>query len=93
LFEEPGDGRGAEQALEQVLHGLWVETLGFAGIGIHRRILGLAHNADFELIADRDLRARCEARALRFGRRLILERSSIPSIEQANALADALDRD
>ena len=92
LFEDRGDGRGAEQALHQVLHTIWEETLGFAGVGIHRRILGLAHNADFELIEDRDLRAKCEARALYFGRHLILDRASIQSIDEANTLADALDR-
>ncbi len=92
LFEDRGDGRGAEQALHRVLHTLWEEMLGFAGVGIHRRILGLAHNADFELIEDRDLRAECEARALYFGRHLILDRASIQSIGEANALAGTLDR-
>ena len=92
LFEGRGDARGAEQALHQVLHAIWEEMLGFAGIGIHRRILGLAHNADLELIEDRDLRAKCEARALYFGRHLILDRASIQSIGEANSLADTLDR-
>lgn len=92
LFEDRGDGSGAEQALHQVLHAIWEEMLGFAGIGIHRRILGLAHNADFELIEDRELRAQCEARALYFGRHLVMDRSSIQSIDEANALADTLDR-
>ncbi len=92
LFEDRGDARGAEQALHQVLHAMWEEMLGFAGVGIHRRILGLAHNADFELIEDRDLRAKCEARALYFGRHLLLDRGSIQSIDEANTLADSLDR-
>ena len=92
LFEDRGDSRGAEQGLHQVLHAIWEDMLGFAGIGIHRRILGLAHNADFELIEDRDLRAKCEARALYFGRHLILDRGSIQSIDEANGLADTLDR-
>ena len=57
LFEDQGDMLGAEQALDHVLHAIWTDMLGFAGVEIHRRILGLAHNADFETIADEDLRA------------------------------------
>src|SRR5690606_29500332 len=55
LFEDRGDVLGAEQALDAVLHEMWVDLLGFAGIEIHRRILGLAHNADFESIEDPDV--------------------------------------
>ena len=39
-----------------------MDLLGFAGVEVHRRILGLAHNADFETIADPDLRAAASAR-------------------------------
>src|SRR5690606_39022985 len=59
LFEAQGDALGAEQALNHVIHGIWTDMLGFAGIEIHRRILGLAHNADFEEIADTGMRAAC----------------------------------
>ncbi|MGO4839529.1 phosphotransferase, partial [Rhizobiaceae sp. 2RAB30] len=61
LFEDRGDALGAEQALDQLLYGIWQDLLGFAGVEVHRRILGLAHNADFETIEDLDLRASCEA--------------------------------
>lgn len=91
LFEDQGDGLASEQALNEVLHQLWVELLGFAGIEIHRRILGLAHNADFEMIADRDLRARCEARALKFGRQLAVNRARIHSMSEANTLATLIE--
>ena len=57
LFEERGDALGSEQALDLVLAEIWTDLLGFAGVEMHRRILGLAHNADFETIADADLRA------------------------------------
>ncbi|TIR46346.1 MAG: S-methyl-5-thioribose kinase, partial [Mesorhizobium sp.] len=60
LFEDQGDRLGAEQALDHMLHQIWTDMLGFAGVEVHRRILGLAHNADFETIADADLRATCE---------------------------------
>ncbi len=91
LFEDQRDSSGG--ALEKFMQTTWEEMLGFAGIGIHRRILGLAHNADFELIDDPDLRAQCEARALTFGRDLVLNRQNIRSVQEANALADSRDRD
>jgi len=87
LFEDRGDPLGAEQALDHVVHALWQDLLGFAGVEIHRRILGLAHNADFETIGDESLRARCEAPALRFGRHLAVNRGHIHSVEEANGLA------
>lgn len=93
LFEDRGDALGSEQALQSVLHGIWVDMLGFAGIEIHRRILGLAHNADFEKIADPDLRASCEARALKFGRHLAVNRATVVQLHDLNALALKLDLD
>jgi len=92
LFENQGDVLGAEQALDHVLSTLWTDLLGFAGIEIHRRILGLAHNADFETIADEDLRAACEARALSFGRHLAVNRRQIHSLDEINALAALIDK-
>jgi 5-methylthioribose kinase len=66
--------------------------LGFAGIEIHRRILGLAHNADFETIADEDLRAKCEAKALKFGRHLAVNRERIHGLDEINALAVRIEK-
>ena len=87
LFEDRGDTLASEQALDAVLHGIWTDMLGFAGIEIHRRILGLAHNADFEDIEDADLRAACEAKALKFGRQLAVNRAAIHSLTEVNGLA------
>jgi len=92
LFEERGDALGAEQALDGFLADLWPDLLGFAGVEIHRRILGLAHNADFETIEDEDLRANCERPALRFGRQLAVARRGLHSIEEVNALARLIDQ-
>ena len=92
LFEDRGDSLGSEQALERVLGEIWVDMLGFAGIEIHRRILGLAHNADFETIADLDLRGSCEAAALKFGRHLAVNRRSISGLASLDSLAHRLDR-
>lgn len=71
LFEDQGQASGAERALAGRLGAVWRDALGFCGIEMHRRILGLAHNADFERIADDARRAVCEARALELGRALM----------------------
>jgi 5-methylthioribose kinase len=92
LFENQDDGLASEQALHQVIHDIWTDMLGFAGIEMHRRILGLAHNADFETIEDETLRASCEAPALKFGRHIAVNRSHIQSLAELDALAHALDR-
>jgi 5-methylthioribose kinase len=91
LFEDQNDALGSAQALDQVLHEIWVNMLGFAGIEMHRRILGLAHNADFEMIADPDMRADCEAKALKLGRHLAVNRAQIHSMTEINALAERLE--
>ena len=76
-----------------MLSEIWTDLLGFAGVEIHRRILGLAHNADFETIADEELRASCESAALRFGRHLAVNRARIHSVEEVNALALLVERE
>ncbi|MEI9409604.1 S-methyl-5-thioribose kinase [Mesorhizobium salmacidum] len=93
LFEDQGDILAAEQALDDVLHQIWTDLLGFAGIEVHRRILGLAHNADFETIADEDLRASCEAKALKFGRHIAVNRRQIHSIDEVNNLAALIEQE
>jgi 5-methylthioribose kinase len=93
LYEDQGDILGSEQALDQVLQQIWVDMLGFAGVEMHRRILGLAHNADFETIADVDLRARCETKALKLGRHLAVNRQQIYSIDEVNSLAELIEKE
>jgi len=92
LFEDRGDALGSEQALDRVLHSIWTDMLGFAGVEIHRRILGLAHNADFETIEDRELRAACETRALKFGRHIAVNRERIHGLDEINVLAGRLEK-
>jgi 5-methylthioribose kinase len=91
VFEDRGDSLGAEQALDHVLSGIWIDMLGFAGVEMHRRILGLAHNAEFETIEDVDMRARCEAAALKLGRHLVVNRAQIHGLADINALVERLD--
>lgn len=92
LYEDQGDALGSEQALDHVLSTMWTDLLGFAGVEIHRRILGLAHNADFETIDDEDLRAACETKALRFGRHIAVNRRHIHSLDEVNALARLIEK-
>jgi len=91
LYEDQGDDLASEQALDHLLHDIWTDMLGFAGVEIHRRILGLAHNADFEDIEDEAVRADCEARALRFGRHLAVNRRHLQSLPGINRLAERID--
>jgi len=92
LYEAQGDPLAVYQALDTVLHDVFCDMLGFAGIEMHRRILGLAHNADFETIEDAARRAKCEQAALAFGRHLAVNRRRIASIEEANRVAAYLER-
>ena len=93
LYEDQGHTLAAEQALAALLRDIWVDALGFAGVEIHRRILGLAHIAEFEHIEDPDARARCEARALRLGRWLAVNRSGILAFADIRATATRLERE
>lgn len=93
LFEDQGDPLGAGQALDGLIAELWADALGFAGVEMHRRILGLAHNADFESIADEAMRARCETAALELGRHLAVNRRAIHSVEDVNALAQLIEKE
>ncbi|MBE2276152.1 MAG: S-methyl-5-thioribose kinase [Rhodobacteraceae bacterium] len=93
LYEDQGHGLAAEQALADLLGQIWRDMLGFCGIEMHRRILGLAHNADFERIADTGRRAACEARALAMGRQLMLGAGSLPGIGTVAAMARRMNRE
>ncbi len=91
LYEDQGHGLAAEQALTDLLHRIWEDALGFAGVEMHRRILGLAHIAEFEHIADPARRAPCEAKALKLGRHLAVNRESLPSLAEIHAVARRLE--
>jgi 5-methylthioribose kinase len=59
---------------------------------MHRRILGLAHIAEFEAIEDPTIRAPCEAKALKLGRMLAVARKSISDFAEIHAVARRLER-
>jgi 5-methylthioribose kinase len=69
---------------------LFQDTVGFAAAKIIRRILGLAHNIDFEWIEDPKLRAVCEARSLRLARAMLLDTASFPTIGAVTKAAQGL---
>jgi 5-methylthioribose kinase len=52
-----------------------------------RRILGLAHVEELEAILDPDLKARCERKALRVGRLLVINTESFAKISEVTAAA------
>jgi 5-methylthioribose kinase len=93
LYEDQGQTLAAEQALSALLQEIWVDALGFAGVEIHRRILGLAHIAEFEHIEDADRRAACEAKALRLGRHLAVNRARLLGFADVRAAALRLERE
>lgn len=66
---------------------LFADTVGFAAAKTIRRILGLAHNIDFELIADEKVRAICEARSLRLARDMLVNTASYKTIGSVTAAA------
>lgn len=86
LLEDCGDAGGAALALAGLIDEIRRDAVGFAGIEIHRRILGLAHAAELEAIADAARRADCERRALRLGRALAVEPSRFREMAQVSAL-------
>ncbi len=69
---------------------LFRDTVGFAAAKIIRRILGLAHNIDFEWIEDAKLRAVCEARGLRLAREMLVDGRSFSNIAAVTTAARGL---
>ena len=79
MFADPAGRAALEAARLRFLDGVWADTVGFAGMKMIRRILGYAHVADFEDIADPGLRSACERRALTLARELVQNPCGSPS--------------
>jgi 5-methylthioribose kinase len=75
LFEGELGAARLELERQAYMDRLFADAVGFAGAKI-----SLAHNIDFEWIADKALRATCEARALRLGREFLVNAASFGSI-------------
>jgi 5-methylthioribose kinase len=80
LFQGEAGAARLEAERQAYMDRLFGDTVGFAAAKIIRRILGLAHNADFEQIEDPKQRAICEARSLRLARAMMLETSAFSAI-------------
>jgi 5-methylthioribose kinase len=72
---------------------LFCDTVGFAGVKMIRRILGLAHVEDLEAIKDPEIRSRCERNALRHGRELVVNAPQFRHVREICELAARLQRD
>jgi 5-methylthioribose kinase len=92
LFASEDDRAAMEKERARFLRALFEDTLGFAGVKMIRRILGLAHVEDLESIADLERRARCEARALRLARELVLGARGFSGIGEVARAARAIER-
>ncbi len=68
---------------------LFEDSLAFAGAKMIRRILGLAHVEDLELIADPERRAHCETKALRLARELLVRPQDFSGVADVAAAARA----
>ncbi|CAI9412807.1 Methylthioribose kinase [Pleomorphomonas sp. T1.2MG-36] len=91
LFADAESRAALAEEQARYMRALFEDTLGFAGCKMIRRILGLAHVADFESIADKDLRASGERRALRLGRELVVNRARFANIDAVAAAVVAAD--
>ncbi|WP_166306824.1 S-methyl-5-thioribose kinase [Bradyrhizobium sp. 2S1] len=80
LFTGEAGAARLEAERQAYMARLFRDTVGFAAAKTIRRILGLAHNIDFEWIADEKQRAICEARALKLARGMMLEAGSYTTI-------------
>src|SRR6266567_9041745 len=83
-------GKGAarlEAERQAYIQRLFGDAVGFAGAKINRRIFGLAHNIDFELIEDPKTRAISEARAVRLARAMMVETGTFQAIVDVTGAA------
>jgi len=80
LFAGSAGAQRLEAERQVYMARLFADTVSFAAAKTIRRILGLAHNIDFELIEDEKLRATCEARSLRLARDMLVNSGSFPTI-------------
>jgi 5-methylthioribose kinase len=90
LFAGPDGAARLEAERQAYMKRLFEDTVGFAAAKIIRRILGLAHNIDFEWIEDPRQRAVCEARSLRLARGMMVDAARFPTIGSVTMTARAL---
>ncbi len=92
LFASDDDRAAMEKERARFMRMLFQDTLAFAGAKMIRRILGLAHVEDLEAIADPELRASCEVKALRLARELLVGPNRFSSMADVIGAARAAER-
>ena len=92
LFTSDDDRAAMDKERARFLRVLFADTLAFAGLKMIRRILGLAHVEDLEAIADPERRARCEAKALKLARELVVGPEHFSGMADVTAAARAANR-
>ncbi|KEZ52671.1 S-methyl-5-thioribose kinase [Metabacillus indicus] len=73
---------GIDGYLSFILEKTFEDAVGFAGVEIIRRTIGLAHVADLDLIEPHDRKIEAKIRALELGKKLVKHRSSIKTPAQ-----------
>ena len=73
--------------LDRFFARLLVDSAGFAGAKMTRRVIGISHVQDLEEITDPVARARCEAHVLAMARKLVVDRGSIQTISDITNIA------
>jgi len=76
----PAGSKSLEQAQSTFMKNLWHDSIGFAGMKMIRRIVGIAHVADLDSIEDQELRSQCEKRALVMAKELVLGTPTLSDI-------------
>lgn len=88
MFGDNDDGASLlAQHQSKFLLDLLEETLGFAGMKMLRRVVGIAHVEDLEAIEDVLVKVECERHALDVAKTFIKTASSISSIDEAIQIA------
>ncbi len=86
MFRAPGDAAALESARRRYLDALFADMLGYAACKMIRRVVGFAHVADLDDIADPARRARCERSALAIATHWLTRRQECRSIDDALAV-------
>ena len=82
-WKESGDAyTKVDGYLEYVLEKSFRDSIGFAGCECIRRTIGLAHVDDLESISCKERRLKAKRACLNIGKRLIVNRTDIQSIEE-----------
>ncbi|MDI3564845.1 S-methyl-5-thioribose kinase [Bradyrhizobium sp. Arg816] len=90
LFAGEKGAARLEAERQTYMQRLFTDTVGFAAAKTLRRIFGLAHNIDFELIEDPKKRAISEARAVRLARAMMVETGAFGTIADVTGTARKL---